>query len=220
VTADRRRRSVRAVLVLLSLGLAVLAHFTIVRRFSPALGAALALLPATLVALWAARRARRRAWAIAALALAAAGLWAGWGTLERHFPSVFLVEHAGMNALLAFVFGRTLAAGREPLCTRFARLMHAKLPAEVVAYTRAITLAWTIFFATLATLSVALYAAGFLEAWSLLATILSPVLLALMFAGEYAVRLRALPNWERVGVLGGIRAFSRHFATAPAENPR
>lgn len=220
MTPDRRRRFARAVLVLLSLAFAVLAHFTIVRRFSPALGAVLALLPAALVALWAVRRSRHRAWAIAALVLAVAGLWAGWDTVERHFPSVFLVEHAGMNALLAWVFGRSLVGGREPLCTRFARLLHSRLPPEVVAYTRGITIAWTIFFATLSTLSIALYAAGFLEAWSLLATLLSPVLVALMFVGEYAVRLRALPNWERIGVLGGIRAFSRHFAAAPAESPR
>jgi uncharacterized membrane protein len=211
---------VRAVLVLLSLGLAILAHFAIVRRFPPAVGAVLSLLPAALLVAWAVRRSRRRAWIFAALALAAAGLWAGWDGLERHFPDVFLVEHAGGNALLAFVFGRTLVRAREPLCTRFARIMHPRLPPEVEAYTRRITIAWTIFFATLSTVSVTLYAAGFLEAWSLLATVLSPVLLALMFVGEYAVRLRALPNWERVGVLGGIRAFSRHFAASPAENPR
>lgn len=220
MTAGRPRRSVRAVLVLLSLGLAVLAHFTIVGRFAPGLGAALALLPALVIALWAARRSRHRGWAIAVLALGAIALWTRWDLLERHFPSVFLVEHAGTNAFLALVFGRTLAAGREPLCTRFARIMHPSLPPEVVAYTRGITIAWTIFFAALSTLSIALYAAGFLEAWSLLATILSPVLLALMFAGEYAVRLRALPHWERIGVLGGIRAFSRHFAAAPAESSR
>ncbi|HSN20505.1 MAG TPA: hypothetical protein VLS49_07505 [Usitatibacter sp.] len=220
MTPGRRRRSVRAVLVLLSIGLAVLAHFTIVRGFSPALGAILSLVPAGLLALSLARRSRRRAWMVVAAALAAAGLWAEWGALERHFPDVFLVEHVGVNLALAVVFGRTLVAGREPLCTRFARLLHQTLPPEVAAYTRRVTLAWTLFFATVAALSVTLYAAGFLEAWSLLATVLSPVLLALMFAAEYAVRLRALPNWERVGLLSGIRAFSRHFATAPAENPR
>jgi uncharacterized membrane protein len=60
-------------------------------------------------------------------------------------------------------------------------------------------------------LSCALYLGGFLAAWSLLANILTPILIAAMFVVEYAVRHRVLPGWERVGVLGGIRAFSRHF---------
>jgi uncharacterized membrane protein len=210
----------RAVLVFLSICGAVLAHFTIVDRFSPLLGAALSLVPAALFVLLIARRSRHREWFLAAIAVAAIGLWEGWASLERNYASVFFVEHAGGNLLLAFVFGRTLGAGREPLCTRFARIMHGSLPPEVVGYTRRITLAWTIFFTVLAIVSCSLYLAGFLAAWSLFATILSPILVGLMFVVEYAVRLRALPNWERVGVLGGIRAFSRHFSAAPLENPR
>ena len=73
------------------------------------------------------------------------------------------------------------------------------------------TAAWTVFFATLFTLSCALYVSGFLAAWSVLANIVSPLLTAAMFVVEYAVRHRVLPQWERVGLLGGIRAFSRHF---------
>ena len=42
--------------------------------------------------------------------LAAIGLWLGWDALQRHFPSVFFVEHASVNLLLAFAFGRTLRA--------------------------------------------------------------------------------------------------------------
>jgi uncharacterized membrane protein len=220
VTGERRSRPFRAVLVVLFLAGAVLAHFTIVDRFSPALGAALSLVPLSFLALWAARRSPHRAWTAAAVVLVAIALWAGWGMLERRFASVFFLEHAGGNALLAVVFGRTLAAGREPLCTRFARILHPTLPPEVQAYTRGITLAWTIFFAALASLSAALYLGGFLTAWSVLATMASPILVGLMFVVEYAVRLRALPNWERVGLLGGIRAFSRHFAAAPLETPR
>lgn len=220
MTPEQRKRSVFAVLVFTSLALAVLAHFTIVKRFSPALGALLSLLPAACFAFWAARRSRHREWAVAALAAAAIALWAGWGALERNFSSVFFLEHAGANLVLAIAFGRTLAAGRDPLCTRFARILHGTLPPEVVAYTRGLTLAWTIFFATLFTLSVTLYLGGFLTAWSMLATILSPILLGLMFLVEYGVRLRALPNWERAGILGGIRAFARHFAAARLEAPR
>ena len=220
MTGERRSGPLRAMLVVLFLAGAILAHFTIVDRFSPALGAALSLVPLSFLVLWAVRRSPNRAWTVAAVVLLALGLWAGWGTLERQFASLFFVEHAGGNALLAVVFGRTLAAGREPLCTRFARIMHSTLPPEVEAYTRGLTLAWTIFFASLATLSAALYLGGFLTAWSALATMASPILVGLMFVVEYAVRLRALPHWERVGLLGGIRAFSRHFAATPLQTPR
>jgi uncharacterized membrane protein len=214
VTSERRQHSATALLVVLSLAGAVLAHFAIVDRFSPALGALLSLVPVAAFLLWIARRSRHR-WAVAAaLALAAAAAWLEWGDLERHFPSVFFVEHAGANLMLAIVFGRTLAPGREPLCTRFARLVHGGMTPELAAYTRGVTLAWTIFFSALALASAGLYFGGFLTAWSILATMLSPALVALMFVVEYGVRLRALPHMERIGILGGIRAFSRHFATA------
>jgi hypothetical protein len=120
------------------------------------------------------------------------------------------VTHA-VSLVLAIVFGRTLVGERESLCTRFARLVHTTLPPEVERYSRKVTAAWTIFFAALFLLSCALYLGGFLAAWSLLANILTPILMATMFVVEYAVRHRVLPGWERVGVLGGIRAFSRHF---------
>ncbi|HEX7559297.1 MAG TPA: hypothetical protein VF386_08855, partial [Usitatibacter sp.] len=107
--------------------------------------------------------------------------------------------------------GRTLFGGREALCTRFARLLHGTLPVEVERYSRRVTAAWTIFFATLFALSCTLYFGGFLAAWSVLANILSPILTVAMFMVEYAIRHRVLPQWERVGLLGGIRAFSRHF---------
>ncbi len=215
MTPGRRTHRATALLVALSVAGAVLAHFTIVDRFSPALGALLSLVPAALFLLWMARRSRHRWVVAAAIAAAALAAWIEWGSLERNFPNVFFVEHAGGNLVLAFVFGRTLAAGRVPLCARFAEMLHGALPPEVAVYARRVTVAWTIFFASLALASVVLYLGGFLTAWSALATMASPVLVALMFVVEYAVRLRALPHWERVGILGGIRAFSRHFAAAP-----
>ena len=214
----RGRRALRAVLVFVSVCGAVLLHLAIVGRFGPALGAALSLAPAAVAVAWATRHSRHRGWLLAALALAMVAVYADWDALERHFPSVFYVEHASANLALAVVFGRTLAGGQEPLCTRFARILHnGVLPPYVREYTRRVTAAWTIFFAALAAVSTALYFSGWVEAWSLFATLLSPVLVALMFAVEYLVRMRTFPQLERVGVLGGIRAFSRHFAAAPAQ---
>ena len=220
MTPELRRRSWVALAVAVSIGYAVLAHASLVNGVSPTVGTLLALTPVSLVALWMVRRSKRRALGAAALALTALGAWLGWGTLERHFPDIFFIEHATTNLILAFIFGRTLVAGREPLVALFARLVHGSIPPEVERYARQVTLAWTLFFATLFTRSCALYFGGFLAAWSLLANILSPILITAMFVLEYAVRLRALPNWEQVGIMGGIRAFSRHFGSARFEAPR
>lgn len=220
MTGERRRRLAVALAVVLSAAFALFAHFAILEGVPPTVGAALSLVPLAGLALWALRRTRYAAAAWVAVAALGVALWLGWGQLERHFPSLFFVEHAGANLVLGLLFGRTLLARREPLCTRFARLIHGTLPPEVERYTRQVTVAWTAFFAALFALSCALYLGGFLAAWSFLANIASPLLIAAMFVVEYAVRLRALPHWERVGILGGIRAFSRHFGAARFEAPR
>jgi uncharacterized membrane protein len=186
----------------------------------PPLGVLLSLIPVAALAAWILRRSRHRVAACFAIALAALALWLGWEALERHYASVLFVEHAGGILVLAIVFARSLAGGREPLCTLFARMVHGTLPPEVAAYARQVTVAWTIFFVALFVLSCALFLGRFLLAWSILASIATPALVGLMFVAEYAVRHRVLPNWERVGILGGVRAFSRHFAAAHVEAPR
>jgi uncharacterized membrane protein len=208
-----------ALVAVLSVCFALFAHFAIIEGVPPAVGAVLSLVPVALLALWAVRRARP-GFVLAAAVPAAIALWVGWGALTRHFSNLFFLEHAGTNLALAVLFGRTLVGQREPLCTRFARLLHGDIEPDVVSYTRKVTVAWTAFFASLFVASCALYLGGFLAAWSLLANIVSPVLVGTMFLVEYAVRLKALPHHHRVGILGGIRAFTRHFAAARFEAPR
>ena len=212
MSAGGRQRPVIALIVFLSICGALLAHYAIVQASTPTLGALLSLLPIAAVGIVVARRAKRTASVLCAIALAAIALWLGWGILEQNFTNLFFIEHAGMNLLLAVMFGRTLMGGSEPLCTRFARIIHGTLPPDVVRYTRQVTLAWTIFFASLFVLSCALYLGKFVAAWSFLANIASPILVAMMFVVEYAIRLRVLPNHERIGILGGIRAFLQHAA--------
>jgi uncharacterized membrane protein len=220
VSAASRRRPVVALTVLLSICAALLAHYAIVQSSTPTLGALLSLLPIAVVGIVAARRAQRREPILWALALAAIALWLGWGYLERHFTNVFFIEHAGMNLLLAVTFGRTLAGGSEPLCTHFARIIHGTLEPDVVRYTRQVTLAWALFFASLFVLSCTLYFGRFVAAWSFLANIASPILIGAMFVVEYAIRLRVLPNHKRIGILGGFRAFSQHVAARRSPAPR
>jgi uncharacterized membrane protein len=214
-----RRRPIVALTVLMSVCAAILAHYALVQARTPTLGALLSLLPFAIVGFFAARRAPRRELVLWAMAVAAVALWLGWGYLEQHFTNLFFLEHAGMNLLLAVTFGRTLLGESEPLCTRFARIIHGPLQPDVVQYTRKVTLAWTLFFATLFALSCALYFAGLVTAWSFLANIASPLLVGTMFVVEYFIRHRALPDHKRIGILGGIRAFSQHMAAGRSPAP-
>lgn len=213
MTRAGARRAQTAVAVLVSVAFAIAAHVAIVEGLS-AIGALLSLVPVTILVLALVRRSRHRATALAALALIAVGTWFAFPSLELHFPDLFFVEHAGGQLLLAVLFGRTLRRGEEPLVARFARVMHGEIPAYVARYCRRVTVAWTIFFCSLFTLSFTLYAGGYLAAWSVLANILSPLLVGAMFVIEYLVRMRALPDWERAGLLGGVQAFRRHMGTA------
>jgi uncharacterized membrane protein len=216
VSAAPRGRGLTALAALFAVAFVVVAHAALVDHLPPRVGAALSLVPLALLAAWLLRSSRHRVAVVVAIIAATAGGIAFWDQLVANFPSVFFAEHAGANLLLAFVFGRTLVAGREPLVARFARIVHRTIPPEVESYARKVTLAWTIFFAFLFTLSCVLYLGGWLAAWSVLANIASPILVGVMFVAEYAIRHRVLPNWERVGIMGGVRAFARHFSTAPA----
>jgi uncharacterized membrane protein len=220
VTPERARRARTAAAVAVSATFAVAAHAAIVEGFSTEVGALLSLVPLSFFLVWLARRSSRPQAAVAIMAFAVIAAWLSFPLLKAHFPSLFFVEHAGGQLILAFLFGSTLVGDREPLVAQFARLVHGELPAGGARYCRGVTIAWTAFFCVLFTLSCALYLGGFLAAWSLLANILSPILVGTMFAVEYVVRYRVFPDWERVGVLGGIQAFSRHFGAAQPQSPR
>ena len=220
MTPGRVHRALTAVAVAASVAFALAAHLAIVEGLPARAGALLALVPIAFLLLWLARRSPRSRVAIAAVVAAIAAAWVAFPELEANFPGIFFVEHAGAQLALAIVFGRTLVAGREPLVARFAHLVHGHLPPEVARYCRSVTVAWTAFFCALFLASCALYLGGFLAAWSVLANILTPILVCAMFAAEYVVRYRVLPHWERVGVLGGILAFTRHFGAVQPQSPR
>ena len=69
--------------------------------------------------------------------------------------AVFLPSLA-VNLLLAWFFGRTLAAGRIPLVTSIARFVRdsPSLAPERERYTRRVTWAWCVFFVATAAISV------------------------------------------------------------------
>lgn len=175
------------------------------------------------------------AWVVAALALLATsmllsdllqGKAAAWITLPVVVGALWALARASIPALalyvapvlvpafMAWVFGRTLAAGDTPLIEQLIRLLHdhGEEPEPAVwSYARRLTAAWTIFFIALASTNLLLAAFaepnGILLAngmrppftvpqywWSLFANVIGYVLVAVFFAIEYAYRRYRFPQ--------------------------
>jgi len=172
--------------------------------------------PLLALALAGAARTRHRTWLVPLWALGAAALWWARTPLIRHFEWGAYVEHLSFILLMAFGFGRTLAAGRQPLCSQFAAVLHGTLTPAVARYTRQITVAWTVFFLLIATVSTLLFAVSSVVVWSTFANYLTLPLVGVMFVGEHAWRRVALPNVQRPSMLAAARAY-RHTMHGRAE---
>ncbi|NDP41208.1 MAG: hypothetical protein GZ089_00585 [Aromatoleum sp.] len=177
--------------------------------------AVIALLPYLAAAAVLAWRSRHRyAWLLACAALAALA-WRHLDAIGDHAVWVYFIQHAGGNAILALIFGRSLVGNRVPLCSRIAAITHVSLEPRLARYTRRVTLAWTIFFAANACLSALLFAYAPIVLWSVFANLLDIPLVALMFAVEYVVRLRLLPDIEHIPIFDGIRLYFRLGRASP-----
>lgn len=197
---------------------AVAAHYTSALVDESHWGAVLAMAPFAAVAGAFAWRSPRRLVMLGLLALATLVLTMVWTMLAQHVGWLYFAQHVGTNVLLGIGFGRTLVAGREPMCTRIAAVMHDGVSPALARYTRQVTLAWTLFFALTATVSVLLFAFGTLAAWSTFANLLTVPLVALMFVAEYLVRLKVLPE-DRSNILDAVRAYRRSPARATPSTP-
>jgi uncharacterized membrane protein len=169
--------------------------------------------------------ARRRFAIGALLALAWLLAWVWLATRDDAAPWVaqalrglHLAEHAGIHVALAIWFGCSLRAGATPLISRLAERVHGRLAPSKQRYTRALTRMWTAYFAGVALLSVVLYAALPFASWMLFADVVTPLLLGALFFGEYAVRYRLHPEFERARVREMWRAW--FGARAPRGEPR
>ncbi len=202
------RASIKAALLALLLALDVLLANLLSTRASISLPiVALALLPILLLTLNALAPTLGRTGtmlaAIAGLGLAAALLPA----LSTHIAVLYLAQHLGINLALGLWFGLSLRAGHEPLVSRFARPLHPIFSPHLQQYTRQVTLAWTLFFLSMATISLVLYLAAPRAIWSLFANAATLPLVLLMFLGEFMVRRWALPPQDRLDPLSAWRAF-------------
>jgi uncharacterized membrane protein len=152
------------------------------------------------------------------LALMGLGILGAWAlpTLQKNVGALYFLQHVAVNGFLCFLFARTLAAHRTPLCTVFARHARQQMSEAVVDYTRRVTQAWALFFAAVAAASVLLFSLAPIEIWSGFANLMTPPLVLLMFIGEYLVRRRVLPRHEHRSFLA---AFHAYRATMRAKHP-
>ena len=216
----RLRQALRwAAVIALGLGYSVLSHFAAASAVPDVLDAGVAIVPLLGLAVVMAWRSSRRSLMLALCLAACAVLYAVSGWLVAHYNWIFLLQHAGMYALLCAAFGRTLRVGQTPMISRFARVVHGEMSPALVRYTRAVTLAWTCYFGAIAALSLLLFWLAPVQVWSVFANLLGAPLLVLMFAGEYAVRWYVLPAADRAGPLEAIRAYRLASSSDRGQRP-
>lgn len=179
----------------------LLIHFAAVYQHD---GLALAaLLCLALPAVWLA--ARRRRWRPALLALSALALaWWVLGGLSLLYALPVLI-----NLGLGLLFASSLLPGRKPLICAFVEGQHDTVSAAQYRYARRVTLVWSLFFAVMAlqTLLLARYAPAAI--WSLFVNGINYGLVLALFALEYQVRKRALPQVRHDGFLRFLGSVAR-----------
>jgi uncharacterized membrane protein len=177
------------------------------------------LLPMLAVACGWAWQAQQRSLSLCAAAAIVALLWRAAAGGEVASEKLYVAQHALIHACLAAAFGATLRPGRTPLVTTLAARVHRQLTAPMRAYTRNVTFAWTMYFVAMTVLSLVLYAVAPFEAWATFANLLTPLALAVMFGGEYLLRYRLHPDFERVTIFDAIRAYHQPDAHPPGPAP-
>jgi uncharacterized membrane protein len=200
----------RLLLVLaLGAGYALVSLWLMIRMPGSLLALLVVLGPMTglaLLGLW--RRGTRLPALLLALLAGALAFVALRGDVNGFSPNLlYLLQHAGIHAVLAAGFGATLFGGAVPLITRLAARLHP-LGAVERAYTRRVTAVWTLYFATMVVVSVLLFAASF-TAWSWFANVATPLSALALFGGEHLLRYRLHPEFERVTMAAAWQAYAR-----------
>lgn len=121
-----------------------------------------------------------------------------------------------LHLWLAWFFGRTLAAGREPLIRRFSRLSRGGLPPELETYTRRLTVMWTALMLAMA--MVAAVTAVFCppDVWSWVANVGLPLGSLSIFLAEHAYRAVRFAHLGHNSPLKTLQTLSRpHLWMSP-----
>ena len=200
----------------IGLSYAVLAHYANTHPVHKTLGALMALLPISAAVTALAWHSKHRVLALSALGIAGAILFVAWSRVEQHFNYLYWFEHAGSQLLLCLVFGRTLRQGRIPMCTYFAKAVRGTITPEVERYSRQVTVAWTIFFGLMFSVSTVLFFMCPMPIWSVFANFFTAPLIGLMFVVEYCARQLLYPQDQHGPLLETIAAVWKGRPGPPA----
>ncbi|MFY9514509.1 MAG: hypothetical protein WAQ05_26380 [Rubrivivax sp.] len=172
-----------------------------------------------------------RPWTVAALFGPLIAAMAIGGLARRHLPTLlgcaalvlvvvvaaraggvdlnrlYVLQHGALHALLAWSFGLTLRRGATPLITLLAERIHDVFTPAMRAYTRWLTQVWVCYFLGMIVLSLLIYALAPWPWWSFFCNIVTPVSAIALFVGEYMLRYRRHPEFERATLAQALKAY-------------
>lgn len=149
------------------------------------------------------RRILLLACALLAGLLAAISLAGRGGDMNR----LYVLQHAGVHAALAWLFGGTLRPGETPLITALAQRIHREFSPAMRAYTRWLTGLWAAYFVVMIGLSLVIYLLAPWPWWSLYGNLLTPLAAGSLFVGEHLLRRWRHPEFERASLVQAVRAY-------------
>ena len=202
-------RAWQALIVLAWIAYQILVHLHFSGASPGPVHLALMCLPFVVIACWVVARSGNRLFWLAVLCAAGVAVYLLEHQARLGLTAVSGVPHAAAYVFLLWHFGRTLARGKVPIVTRFARQVHGSLQPGVERYTRKLTLAWCVFFAAQLTASALLLAFASPEAWSLLVNVFNFPLLGLMFVGQWAYGMVRHPDYPTASIGQALEAFAK-----------
>ena len=96
---------------------------------------------------------------------------------------------------------------RTPLISAFALRVHRTITPALPRYTRQVTWVWSVYFGAMVALSLALFVAAPWWWWSVFANLVTPVAAMALFVGEYLLRYRLHPEFERITLAQALQAY-------------
>lgn len=126
--------------------------------------------------------------------------------------------HAAAYLSLLTWFATSLRPNREPVVTGLARRVRRTMPDKVVRYTRHVTIAWCVFFASQLIFSLGLLLLAPETVWSAFVNVLNLPLLAAMVLAEFGCRLILFRHEPRTGLIDTLSAM-RRARVMPANRP-
>ncbi|MGZ8237628.1 MAG: hypothetical protein ACXW1Z_23480 [Methylobacter sp.] len=109
-------------------------------------------------------------------------IWSNELITLRFYPVI-------VNLAMLLVFSWSLLSPQS-LIERLARIQHPDLPPEGITYTRRVTQIWCAFFIVNGGIALATALWSSVELWSLYNGLIAYVLMGILLAGEYIVRMK------------------------------